>query len=307
MVTVDGGTAAAPSSVAVSGSTVTLTLATAVTAANTSVTLSYTKGTNPVQDAAGNEAVALTDESVTNSTEAPAVTVKFAAAMYSVDEGGSVDVTVTLSADPQRTVIIPITATTQGTTAGGDYSLGATSAPRSTMVIIIDDNPAVTVSFGAATYSADENDSVDVTVTLSANPMRPVTIPIIATAQGTTSTGDYTDPTSFTFPSGQTSRTLSFRVTEDTTPDHGESVQLSFGTLPPGVSASGTTTTTVSINDDDDPEVKISFGVAAYTATEGGTSTVTVTLSADPERTVVIPITTTNESGAVTTPACRRT
>ena len=53
--------------VAVSGSTVTLTLAAAVTALDT-VTLSYTPGTNPIQDAAGNDAGALTNQAVTNST-----------------------------------------------------------------------------------------------------------------------------------------------------------------------------------------------------------------------------------------------
>ena len=56
--------------------------------------------------------------------------------------------------------------------------------------------------------------------------------------------------------------------------------------------------TTVSITDDDDPAVTVSFEQAAYTVAEGGTVTVTVTLNADPERTVVIPITHTPQSGA---------
>ena len=42
----------------------------------------------------------------------------------------------------------------------------------------------------------------------------------------------------------------------------------------------------------------VSFGASTYTAAEGGTATVTVTLSADPERTVEVPITTTNQGGA---------
>ena len=37
---------------------------------------------------------------------------------------------------------------------------------------------------------------------------------------------------------------------------------------------------------------------ATYTAAEGGTATVTVTLSADPERTVEVRITATNQGGA---------
>ena len=65
------GTSAAPSSVSISGSAVTLTLATAVIAGQT-VTVSYTVPTGmdamPVQDEAGNAAAALSSQSVTNNT-----------------------------------------------------------------------------------------------------------------------------------------------------------------------------------------------------------------------------------------------
>ena len=55
------------SSVAVSGTTVTLTMANAAVDTDT-VTVSYTVGTNPIQDVAGNDAAALTTKSVTNNT-----------------------------------------------------------------------------------------------------------------------------------------------------------------------------------------------------------------------------------------------
>ena len=59
------------------------------------------------------------------------------------------------------------------------------------------------------------------------------------------------------------------------------------------------TTAVVSINDnEDDPDVSVSFGSATYSAVEGFKVAVTVGLSAAPERTVVIPITTTNQNGA---------
>ena len=64
------------------------------------------------------------------------------------------------------------------------------------------------------------------------------------------------------------------------------------------MSAGTTAETAISITDDDDPQVTVSFGAATYTAAEGGTATVTVTLSADPERTVEVQITTTNQGGA---------
>lgn len=67
-----GGTTQAPSAVAISGSAVTLTLATPAVSGNT-VTISYTvPGTNPIRDAAGNTAPALSVQAVTNNTAAPA-------------------------------------------------------------------------------------------------------------------------------------------------------------------------------------------------------------------------------------------
>ena len=149
-------------------------------------------------------------------------------------------------------------------------------------VTIIDDDPAVTVSFGAATYSADEGDSVDVTVTLSADPQRPLTIPITGTGESGGTSADFSVPDSVTFASGDTSKTISFSATDDTIDDDDEKVKLAFGTFPPGVSAGSTSTTKVSINDDDDPELTVMFGNAAYTATEGGTTTVSVTLRRGP-------------------------
>ena len=61
------GSAITVNGVRVAGSTVTLTLATAVEAGQT-VTLAYTPGTNPIQDAAGNDAAALSGQTVANNT-----------------------------------------------------------------------------------------------------------------------------------------------------------------------------------------------------------------------------------------------
>ena len=191
---------------------------------------------------------------------------------YTAAEGGTATVTVTLSADPERTVEVPITTTNQGGASAADYSgvpasvtfnAGETSQPitfaatqdtadddgesvqlafgalptgvtavspsETTVSIRDDDDPQVTVSFGAATYTAAEGGTATVTVTLSADP---------ADGRG---------------------------------PDHGHG--------------------------DGDAE-RGPHGRRAGRA-EGGTATVTVTLSADPERTVhEVPITTTNQGGA---------
>ena len=273
----------------------------------------------------------------------PAVTVSFGAASYTAAEGGSVTVTVQLNADPERTVIIPIIRSNQGTTTNGDYSgvpanvafaanersktftftaiqdtvdddgesvlLGfGTSLPtgvsegtiaETTVSITDDDDPQVTVMFGADAYTVAEGDTVTVTVTLSADPERTVVIPLTATNQGSATSVDYTVPSSVTFDADEMSKTITFTAADDSIDDDGESVLLGFGaSLPSGVTAGTPATTTVSIADNDDPQVTVMFGQAAYTVAEGDTVTVTVTLSADPERTVEIPLTATNQGSA---------
>ena len=57
----------------------------------------------------------------------PAVTISFGSSFYSVTEGDTVTVRVTLSADPERTVTIPITIDQTTTAATDDYSLQSTS------------------------------------------------------------------------------------------------------------------------------------------------------------------------------------
>ena len=302
------------------------------------------------------------DLPVTVTDNAPAtVTVSFGAASYTVTEGSSRTVTVTLDADPERTVVIPIEKTNQGGATSADYSgvpqnvtfdsgdtsksftftaahdtvddddesvklsFGATlptgvsagTPATSTVTITDDDDPAVTVMFGQATYTVDESDdtgttgvtenTVEVTVTLSADPERTVIIPIEKTNQGGATTADYSGvPQNVTFGSGETSKSFTFTASHDTDDDDGESVKLSFGaTLPTGVTAGTPATSAVTITDDDVPSVTVSFGSAAYTVAESNDSDttdvtentveVTVTLSADPERTVVIPLTATGQ------------
>ena len=275
----------------------------------------------------------------------PEVTVSFGQASYSVTEGGTVDVTVTLSADPERSLSITLTTTNQDGASNSDYSgvpanvtfnSGETSKTFSfaisddtvdddgervllefgampdarvnpgttdvaTVSILDNDDPEVTVSFGQASYSVAEGGTVDVTVTLSADPERSLSIPLTATNQDGASNADYSGvPANVTFNAGgPTEMTFTITATDDSVDDDGERVLLEFGAMPDARVNPGTTdVATVSILDNDDPEVTVSFGQAMYSVTEGGTVDVTVTLSADPEREVIIPLTTTNQDGA---------
>ena len=86
-VKVDGGSGANPSALDVSGKTVTLTLATAVTSTDTNVTVSYEiPSSNPLQDESGLDAPDLMDHAVTNNT---AVSTDAALSALTVNDGTS--------------------------------------------------------------------------------------------------------------------------------------------------------------------------------------------------------------------------
>ena len=278
---------------------------------------------------------------VTDDDDVP-VTASFEQGAYTVAEGNSVTVKVTLSADPERTVTIPLLKVNQDGASSSDYSgvpasvvfnsgdtektfdfaatddaanddgesvrvsfgtlpdqVSAGTNSGTTVSITDDDVPSVTVSFDQSSYTVAEGSSVMVKVQLSADPERTVTIPITKTNQGGASNSDYSGvPANVVFNSGDTEETFSFAATDDAADDDDESVKLSFGNLPTGVSAGTTTETTVSITDDDVPPVTVSFEQGLYTVAEGGSVTVKVTLNADPERTVTIPLTESKQGGA---------
>ena len=270
------------------------------------------------------------------------VRVSFGQSTYAVAEGSSVTVKVTLSADPKRQVVIPLTITGQDGASGADYSapasvtfesgqttrdvtftatedavddddetvllgLGATlpagvtpgSPATSTVAITDNDDPEVEVSFDQSAYDVAEGGDVTITVNLSADPERTVEVPLTAMRQGGASGADYSVPATVTFDSGETAKTITFTATQDAIDDDGESVVLGFGALPDGVTPGTVPSSTVSIADDDAPaSVAVSWAQTTYSVAEGAGVTVTAELDVDPERTVTIPITATNEGGA---------
>ena len=113
------------------------------------------------------------------------------------------------------------------------------------------------VSFGAGSYSVDEGGAVEVTVQLDAAPGREVVVPVSAAgAGGATPPGetgaDWSGvPENVTFGATDTAMTFTLAATQDLVDDDGESVALSFGTLPDGVTAGSPPQATVTITDDD--------------------------------------------------------
>lgn len=78
----------------------------------------------------------------------------------------------------------------------------------------------------------------------------------------------------------------------------GRASESPSGPWPARVNEGTTTETVVSVTDHDVPPVTVSFEQSAYDVDEGDDVTVKLMLSADPERTVTIPLTKTNQGGA---------
>ena len=155
-----------------------------------------------------------------------------------------------------------------------------------------------TASFDMASYTANEGDSFDVTVTLSDSFENTRTLPVVVTPNGGATDADHSvSPEELVFAPGETEKTFSVTLVDDTIDDDDETLTLSIDE--PHIKSGGTNdTATVNITDNDDPEVAVQFGASAYSVTEGGTVEVTVTLDVDPERTVTVPLTVTDQHGA---------
>ena len=167
---------------------------------------------------------------------------------------------------------------------------------ETTVNITDTDVSAVTVSYEQSSYTVSEGSNVVIKVTLNADPERTVPITIARTNQGSTSNADYSGvPTSLTFNSGDTEKSFTFTAADDSADDDGESVKLAFDSLPTGVSAGTNSETTVNITDTDVSAVTVSYEQSSYTVSEGSNVVIKVTLNADPERTVPITITRTNQ------------
>ena len=193
------------------------------------------------------------------------------------------------------------TATVTHTVTSSDSSYSGVSANSVVVSVTDDDDVRVTVSFDQASYRVLEGDAVMVGVTLSADPQSTVIIPLEATGQDGATSDDYHVPSSVTINGGETSKTFEFMAMADDASDNGESVMIGFGTnLPSRVTKGTPKETLVSIRQMTlqlGSGVTVQFEADAYTVSEGGTATITVTLSADPQSTVVIPITATNQGG----------
>ena len=128
-----------------------------------------------------NVAVTVTDN------DAPEVTVRFERGSYAVAEGGSVTVRVRLSADPRRTVTVPLTRINQGGASSSDYSgvpssvtfRSGTTVTSFTLTAVLDtveeDGESVKLGFGPLPAKVTSGATDEATVSIT-DPNRPPTV-----------------------------------------------------------------------------------------------------------------------------------
>ena len=188
------------------------------------------------------------------------------------------------------------------------------SSATVTTTVALEDNDGVervTVSFGAATYTATERGAdATVRVELDTAPGRAVTVPLTTTNVGGATASDYSPiPASVTFAADQTAMTFTVTATPDTDADGGESVRLGFGTLPAGVVAGSPAAASVALADGSEQRFVVSFSTSrghTVQVREGARRLRLRVLlrdskwapSANPRRPLTIPLVVTHTGGA---------
>ena len=164
-------------------------------------------------------------------------------------------------------------------------SLGTTT--QATVSITDDDGAGVSVSESSLTIA--EGSSGTYTIVLDSQPTAAVTV----TINDPSNTDVTAEPTSLTFSSTDwnTPKTVTVSAAQDAdAEDETATVTHTVTSTDSIYSGASANSVAVMVTDDEVP-VTVQFGATTYEVVEGETVTVVVTLSADPERTVVIPIT----------------
>ena len=141
---------------AIAGSAVTLTLATAVVAGD-AVTVAYTKpDSNPIRDTAMNEAATFSAQTVTNNTPGILLSVS----TLTVAEGDSATYTVKLNTAPNANVTVTVARAAGGSDDVTFDTNDGTDGDQDTLTFTMTDySMAQTVTVSAATDTDTDNDT----------------------------------------------------------------------------------------------------------------------------------------------------
>lgn len=165
---------------------------------------------------------------------------------------------------------------------------GATLGSQTTGVLTILDDDVTTqpgsLRFSASTYSVNENGgSLTVTVTRTGGSSGPVSVNY-ATANGTATAGsDYTAASgTLNFASGETSKTFTIAVTDDSAVEGSETLNLSLTNATGGATLGSPSTATVTINDNDtSPGIVLPAGFTQTTVASGISSGTALSVAPD--------------------------
>ncbi|NCQ76391.1 MAG: hypothetical protein GPI98_23360, partial [Microcystis aeruginosa W13-13] len=236
--------------------------------------------------------------------------IQFSNATYSVNENGTPVTAVTLTrsngsdgtdynntqvtvnfanGETSKTVNIPIVNDTQfepDETVNLSLSNptgGATLGTQTTAVLTIlnDDLPQPgRISLNNINYTVNENGTANITLTRTNGSDGEVSV-ILTPSNGSATAGDdYTNtPITVTFVNGQTSKTVTIPITDDSIYELTETVNLTISNPTGGATLGTQQTATLSIIDNDAVPGVIQFSNATYSVNENGTPVTAVTLT----------------------------
>ena len=190
----------------------------------------------------------------------------------------------------------------------------AIDTATATGTIIDDDEPPpveLTVTIATTTQAQERDGELTFTVTLSRAADETVTVDY-ATTDGTATAGtDYTATTgTLTFAPGETSKTITVPISDDSTDEDNETLTLTLSNASPTNAEIGNAAATGTIIDDDEPPpvkprpVKFTVRIATTTPVaqeSDGALTFTVTLSRAADKTVTVDYTTADATATADT------
>ena len=190
-----------------------------------------------------------------------------------------------LDGETSKTITVPIvddtvaesdeTVSMSLSNATGGASVGTQGT--ATLTITDDDAPGE-VAFDSSSYTVAENGS-DATITLvrTGGSSGEVSVDVTVADGTATVTADYSDVSqTVTFLDGETSKTITVPIVDDTVAESDETVSMSLSNATGGASVGTQGTATLTITDDDAPG-EVAFDSSSYTVAENG-SDATITL-----------------------------
>ncbi|MFM6548291.1 MAG: beta strand repeat-containing protein, partial [Microcystis panniformis] len=188
--------------------------------------------------------------------------------------------TATLTIDPTADTIFEQDETVSLTlVSSANYNRGTTNTVTST--IINDDVNAGVLSFSNSQFSVNEDGTVvnAVTINRTGNTTGAVSVTINLTNGTATAPSDYNNtPITVNFANGETSKTVTIPIVNDTQFEPNETVNLTLSNPTGGVTLGTQTTAVLTIINDDLPQRGIiNLNSSNYTVNENGTANITLT------------------------------